>query len=64
MESAKNIKDPIEIEVTLIKETAAAWYLDCDGDEEWFPKSLCSLNGNTLTVPKWIYKEKFPEDDV
>ena len=51
----------ITIAAKYIKETAAAYYLDCEGDKVWVPKSKVTFNDNKLTLPDWLYKEKFPE---
>ena len=53
----------ITIEAILLVELDKAWQLDCEGDIEWFPKSLCSFNKNKeeLTAPLWLLKQKFPD---
>jgi hypothetical protein len=59
----KDIKDGIIISAKLIRETAAAYYLDCEGDKEWFSKSLVNFDAQKeeLEAPKWLLKQKFPE---
>ena len=40
-------------------ETDAAWLLDIDGEELWFPKSKCDIDDDqTIAVPEWSAKEK------
>lgn len=54
----------ITIEAKLIKELDKAWFLDCEGDEVWFPKSMCNFieKNEELIAPKWLLMEKFPEE--
>lgn len=42
----------------LITETADAWLLDIDGVETWFPKSLCKIEDNHITMPYWLAEER------
>lgn len=53
----------IIIEACYISETEKSWYLDCEGDKEWFPKSQVTFNKEKeeLEAPIWLLKEKFPE---
>lgn len=46
----------------IIHETKSAYYLDCEGDKVWFPKSKVKLNikKKELELPEWLAKEKFP----
>lgn len=55
----------VVIEAELIRETANAWYLDCEGDKEWFPKSTCRFNREKkeLEAPIWLLKQKFPNEN-
>jgi hypothetical protein len=48
------------LEVRSIKhETPKAWLAILEDDKEvWFPKSQCKMDGNTLSVPGWLLKEK------
>lgn len=56
-----NGKCAIRIKGKLLKETQHACLVDCDGDEEWFPKKTVRANPDgTVDVAQWIYKEKFP----
>lgn len=61
----EEIKNGIIIEATLIRELDKAWYLDCEGDKAWFPKSQCNFDKdkNELEAPKWLLKEKFPNEE-
>lgn len=56
------MKNPIIIEAQLIKETEKAYYLDCEGDKESFPKSKVEFNPERkeLQAPKWLLEQKFP----
>lgn len=60
------IENSITIDAKLIKELHKAWYLDCEGDKEWFPKSQCNYDAETeeLELPKWLLKNKFPNEPV
>lgn len=51
------------IEAKLIRETEKSFYLDCEGDYAWFPKSQVEFNEQKeeLKAPLWLLKEKFPE---
>lgn len=46
----------------IIHETENAYYLNCEGDKVWFPKSKVKLNieKKELELPEWLAKEKFP----
>lgn len=46
-----------------IRETKDSYYLDCEGDLEWFPKKLVKFNAETkeLEAPRWLLEEKFPD---
>ena len=48
----------------LIKETEDAYYLNCEGDKVWFPKSKVKLDlkNNELELPIWLAKLKFPNE--
>lgn len=58
------VEDGIIIQAKLLGETTSAWYLDCEGDKEWFPKSKCNYNKDKeeLEAPKWLLKKKFPNE--
>jgi hypothetical protein len=53
------------IKAILVKETELALLLDCEGDIEWFSKSLVTFNKdkNELDCPRWLLKQKFPKED-
>lgn len=42
----------------LVTETKMAWLIDIDCVEIWFPKSLCAIEDNYITMPYWLAKEK------
>lgn len=49
-----------ELTVKSIKhETPKSWLAVLeDNSEVWFPKSQCTLEDNTLTVPDWLIEAK------
>jgi len=59
------IKDGITIEADLIRETKDSFYLDCEGDPVWFPKSqvIFDPDKKQVEVPRWLMKEKFPNEN-
>lgn len=56
-------KEIYTIEAKLIRETEKSFYLDCEGDFVWFPKSQVEFSEEKeeLKAPLWLLKEKFPE---
>ena len=41
------------------RETPKAWLAILkNGSEIWFPKSQCSIDDNSLTLPDWLAKAK------
>lgn len=56
----------IKIDAEFVRETPKSILLDCEGDLEWFPKSKVKFDNetNTLELPKWIHREKFPNEPV
>lgn len=39
----------------VVTETENAWLVeDKRGHQRWYPKSVCTLGGKTLSVPNWI----------
>ena len=54
----------IIIQAKLINEQEYGWILDCEGDEAWFPKSLCNFDSEKeeLEAPKWLLQERFPNE--
>ena len=63
---ANEINDPVIMEATYIGESNKAWCLNCEGDEHWFPKSKVNYDkdGESLELPKWMFKQKFPGEPV
>jgi hypothetical protein len=53
----------IQIKGKLLRETLNAYLLDCDGDQEWFPKNTVRVNHyqQTIDIQEWIFKIKFPK---
>ena len=63
MKAGNNIEDPITIPYTSIAhETDRAFLLNCEGDEVWLPRGEINLDlkGSKVTMPEWLFKEKFP----
>jgi hypothetical protein len=61
--SKREGKEPVIIEYDAIiteAETAKAWLLQIEGEEIWFPKSICILDedDSTIEAPKWLADEK------
>ncbi|UOY07747.1 hypothetical protein L0P88_04150 [Muricauda sp. SCSIO 64092] len=54
----------IIIQAKLVNEQQYGWILDCEGDEAWFPKSLCNFDPEKeeLEAPKWLLQEKFTNE--
>ena len=54
--------EELEFEGHLVHETEAAWlfHVDDEGEEIWFPKSVCDLDSSqtSLLCPLWLAKEK------
>ena len=45
----------------VITETEKAWLLDIDGQEIWFPKSICKFDGqknDCIIMPYWLAEQK------
>lgn len=42
----------------IVTETKIAWLIDIDCVEIWFPKSLCTIDDNYITMPYWLAEEK------
>jgi hypothetical protein len=59
------IENGVTIEATLIRETKDSYYLDCEGDPTWFPKSkvIFDSDKSEVEVPSWLMKEKFPNEN-
>ena len=60
------IVDSVTIQAEYLRETPKSIRLDCEGDSEWFPKSQVNFDQekNELTLPKWLHREKFPNEPV
>lgn len=60
-----DVKNGIIVEAKLIRETEKSWLLDCEGDVEWFAKSLCNFDAEkeSLEAPKWLLQQKFPGEN-
>jgi len=55
-----NGKPAIRINATEITRTNMAVYLDCEGDEEWFPLSTVEIeNDDTVLIQEWKYNQIF-----
>jgi hypothetical protein len=61
-----HIKNPVTIEAGFIVETEHALRLDCEGTWLWFPKSMVHFDHDKkeLTLSKWLFREKFPNEPV
>jgi hypothetical protein len=57
----KEFKNPIKIKAELIRETDKAYYLDCEGDRSWFPKSQVEFEKDVVTMDRWLFDQKFPD---
>jgi len=40
------------------KETDKAWLVSIEGEDYWFPKSQCRIDGNTIVMPIWLAEDK------
>jgi hypothetical protein len=55
-----------DYDLSLVRETAAAWMVESGDDQFWLPKSACDFGPGelkpgrvvTVTVPNWLAKEK------
>jgi len=63
MVTYEDSQEEYKIDATLLTETPTQWKLDCEGDVEWFPKSVCKFDKikGELTAPLWLLQRKFPE---
>lgn len=59
-------KDLIKIEAEYVRENGKNIQLDCEGDLVWFPKSQVNFDkeNNSLELPVWLHKEKFPGEPI
>jgi hypothetical protein len=60
--SPTEIENGYKIEAELIRETKDSFFLDCEGDPTWFPKSKVIFDPvkKQVEVPLLLMKEKFP----
>lgn len=42
----------------IVTETEKAWLIDIDGDEIWFPKSVCEVIDDSIVMPYWLAEKK------
>lgn len=56
----------ITIEAEYIRETPKSYYLNCEGDLEWFPKKSVEFNAEKkeLKAPRWLLNAKFPNENL
>jgi hypothetical protein len=40
------------------KETDKAWLVTIEGEDYWFPKSLCRLDDSSIVIPIWMAEDK------
>jgi len=52
--------------ISIDRETAKAVLINIDGDVVWLPYSQISLDEGRkeVTLPLWLYKEKFSNDPI
>ena len=66
-ESHRSAEKPKQVELLeLITATDKAWRVrvvisSTEQREMWLPKSQCSINGNTVLIPAWLFKKKCEE---
>lgn len=70
----KPAPDNITIGCDIVNETSAAIFVDSDGDRVWLPKSQVQIfrldtdkatqNRANISIPRWLYRQKFPDDPV
>jgi hypothetical protein len=46
---------------TKLTETPRAYYMDCEGDQLWIPKSVCKLvpKDKAIVIKEWWYNQNF-----
>jgi hypothetical protein len=59
-----NGKPAIRIKATKIRETEKAMFLNCEGDELWFPKGFIKFNEpeSYVDIQEWLYNQKFEDE--
>lgn len=57
-----NGKSATKINARMVRSSVNAVLLNCEGDEEWFPRSTVEYDHkeHIALVQDWIYKQKFP----
>lgn len=57
----KGDKSNFIIKAKFVKQTAKSYYLNCEGDLEWFPKSCTyyDFEKEQLEIPEWLYRKSF-----
>lgn len=55
-ETRPDTDEPEEFEYRrVVTQTSRAWLLEMSGGaNRWFPKSMCSLDGDKVLVPTWL----------
>lgn len=58
------IKDPFTIEAVYIRESTKSYFMNCEGDFQWFPKSQVNINKKkeTMELPGWLLRKTFPKE--
>lgn len=58
MSRIPNQSDLVDLELTVLVETTAAYRVTDGTKTVWIPKSQCERDGDTFTMPEWLGKEK------
>lgn len=60
-----NIYEGLDFDVTIIRETDAAYLVEYQDDDIWLPKSRTTIDGDfngkgqyTIGIPRWLADEK------
>lgn len=58
-----NGKAAYRITAKYLAQTEQAYYMDCEGDKHWFPKTSVRWDAKNekLDVQDWLYKVRFPK---
>jgi len=61
----KSKEKKITIEADFIRKTKDQWCLQYKGEPIWFPKKHVTFNQEKkeLECPRWLLKEKFPNEN-
>ncbi len=64
MKDQLSFQNPVVIKAELLLETEKALYLNCEGDQIWFPRSQVYFDKSEskLTLEEWMYNTKFEEE--